>query len=84
VTTKTPRVLLINDEAPLRLMCRVNLESEGMALIEAADGFEGLDLARVEQPDLILLDTAMPGIDGWQVAQRLRERPRRERSLLHS
>ena len=69
------RVLVIGDEAPIRLLCRVNLEAEGMSVIEAGDGPGGLELARSEQPEVILLDVMMPGLDGWRVAERLLEDP---------
>ena len=65
------KVLVIDDEAPIRLLCRVNLEAEGMDVIEAADGPSGVDMARDERPDLILLDVMMPGLDGWRVAEQL-------------
>ena len=65
------RVLVIDDEAPIRLLCRVNLEAEGIEVLEAADGRSGLDLARAEHPDVVLLDVMMPGLDGWRVAEEL-------------
>jgi two-component system phosphate regulon response regulator PhoB len=65
------RVLVIDDEAPIRLLCRVNLAAEGMEVIEAADGATGLERARAEVPDVILLDVMMPGLDGWHVAEDL-------------
>ena len=65
------RILVIDDEAPIRLLCRVNLEAEGMQVIEAADGPSGLETARTSMPDVILLDVMMPGLDGWQVAEEL-------------
>jgi two-component system phosphate regulon response regulator PhoB len=65
------RVLVIDDEAPIRLLCRVNLEAEGMDVLEAADGPSGLDAAREHVPDVVLLDVMMPGLDGWQVAEEL-------------
>jgi DNA-binding response OmpR family regulator len=65
------RVLVIDDEAPIRLLCRVNLEAEGMDVLEAADGPTGLEKARAEHPDVILLDVMMPGLDGWRVAEEL-------------
>jgi DNA-binding response OmpR family regulator len=65
------RVLVIDDEAPIRLLCRVNLEAEGMEVLEAADGPSGLEKARSETPDVILLDVMMPGLDGWRVAEEL-------------
>jgi DNA-binding response OmpR family regulator len=67
------RVLVIDDEAPIRLLCRVNLEAEGIHVLEAADGKTGLDLAREAQPDVVLLDVMMPGLDGWRVAEELLE-----------
>jgi DNA-binding response OmpR family regulator len=67
------RVLVIDDEAPIRLLCRVNLEAEKMDVLEAADGPTGLAVAREQHPDVVLLDVMMPGLDGWQVAERLLE-----------
>jgi DNA-binding response OmpR family regulator len=65
------RVLVIDDEAPIRLLCRVNLEAEGMQVLEASDGPSGLEKARAERPDVILLDVMMPALDGWRVAEQL-------------
>src|ERR687884_1453650 len=65
------KVLVIDDEAPIRLLCRVNLEAERMEVIEAADGPTGLEKARSENPDVVLLDVMMPGLDGWRVAEEL-------------
>jgi DNA-binding response OmpR family regulator len=65
------KVLVIDDEAPIRLLCRVNLEAEGIAVLEAPDGPSGLETARRELPDVILLDVMMPGLDGWRVAEEL-------------
>jgi len=64
-------VLVVDDEAPIRLLCRVNLEAEKMTVLEAADGDKGLELARAEHPDVILLDVMMPGRSGWEVAEEL-------------
>jgi two-component system alkaline phosphatase synthesis response regulator PhoP len=69
------RVLVIDDEAPIRLLCRVNLEAEGMQVLEAADGPTGLEEARREKPDVILLDVMMPALDGWRVAEHLLDDP---------
>ena len=69
------RVLVVDDEAPIRLLCRVNLEAEQMDVLEAADGLSGLEAARRERPDVILLDVMMPGLDGWRVAEELLEDP---------
>jgi DNA-binding response OmpR family regulator len=67
------RVLVIDDEAPIRLLCRVNLEAEGIQVLEAGDGRTGLGVAQDEQPDVVLLDVMMPGLDGWRVAEELLE-----------
>ncbi len=67
------KVLVIDDEEPIRLLCRVNLEAEGMDVLEAADGPTGLEHAREQAPDVILLDVMMPGLDGWRVAEELLE-----------
>jgi DNA-binding response OmpR family regulator len=64
-------VLIIDDEAPIRLLCRVNLEAEGMDVLEAPDGRAGLEAAREHVPDAILLDVMMPSLDGWAVAEEL-------------
>jgi DNA-binding response OmpR family regulator len=66
-------VLVIDDEAPIRLLCRVNLEAEGMDVLEAPNGPSGLELARENGPDVVLLDVMMPGLDGWRVAEQLLE-----------
>jgi two-component system alkaline phosphatase synthesis response regulator PhoP len=72
---ESPRVLVVDDEAPIRLLCRVNLEAEDMTVLEAADGISGLEVARTERPDVILLDVMMPGLDGWRVAEQLLDDP---------
>ncbi len=67
------RILVIDDDSVfLRLLDRV-LTHEGYAVLKASDGQEGLRLLFAARPDLVLLDVAMPGMDGWQVCQRIRE-----------
>jgi DNA-binding response OmpR family regulator len=68
-----PKVLIVALELPLRMLHRFNLEVQGLSVIEAEDGFAGLELARRERPDLILLDVMMRGLDGWQLAEELRQ-----------
>jgi DNA-binding response OmpR family regulator len=65
------RALVIDDEPPIRLLCRVNLEADGIEVIEALDGPSGVSVARAERPDVIILDVMMPGLDGWHVAEQL-------------
>jgi DNA-binding response OmpR family regulator len=69
-------VLVVDDDAPIRLLCRVNLEAEGMEVIEAADGTDGLEKARSASPDVVLLDVMLPKLDGWRVAEALLEDPK--------
>jgi CheY-like chemotaxis protein len=66
------RVLIVDDDASVRLVCAVNLAAEGLHVLEAADGCDGLEQARSERPDLVLTDVTMPGLDGFQLAERLR------------
>jgi CheY-like chemotaxis protein len=66
------RVLIVDDESPIRLVCRVNLTSVGFETVEAETGEAALEIVRTERPDLILLDIMLPGLDGWKVAEELR------------
>jgi len=70
-----PRVLVADDEPAMRVLCRVNLQVEGVEVLEARDGSEALEIAMRERPDLVLLDVMMPEIDGWEVARSLAEDP---------
>ena len=65
------KVLVADDETPIRLLVRVNLEAEGFQVIEASDGRQSVEVARAELPDIILLDVMMPYKDGWEVAEEL-------------
>ena len=69
--TAEGRILIVDDESAIRLVCRLNLDAVGFQTLEAPDGETALELARSEHPDLILLDIMLPGIDGWGVAEEL-------------
>jgi two-component system nitrogen regulation response regulator NtrX len=69
-----PKILVIDDEEDIRKSLRMILEYEGHVCLVAANSQEGLDLARREEPDVILLDIKMPLTDGLEVLQRLKER----------
>ncbi|HET6776873.1 MAG TPA: response regulator [Actinomycetota bacterium] len=66
------RVLVVDDEPDVLLLCRLNLEQRGHEVLEAPNGDQALDLARDGTPDLVVLDLMLPGIDGYQVLQALR------------
>lgn len=66
-------VLVVEDEGRLAETLRYNLEGEGFRVRTAADGLEGLSLARAHQPDLVLLDLMLPKLDGLGVLRGIRE-----------
>jgi two-component system response regulator ResD len=68
-------VLLVEDEAPIRAICRFNLELAGIEVLEAGDGRAGLERARRETPDVVVLGVMMPGLSGWRVAEMLLDDP---------
>ncbi len=70
------RLLIIEDEAPMRIALVETLAAEGYRVRSAADGLAGLELACTETFDLILLDVMMPGLDGFAVCRELRKRGR--------
>ncbi|MDX1511275.1 MAG: response regulator [Nitriliruptorales bacterium] len=67
--TSRGRVLVVDDEPDVLLLCRVNLEFEGYEVEEASNGEEALDKIRANPPDAVLLDVMMPKVDGWQVLE---------------
>lgn len=69
------RILVIEDENDIRQLLRFNLEREGFAVLEAADGLGGLHKATSELPDLVVLDLMLPGMDGCDVCRRLKAQP---------
>jgi CheY-like chemotaxis protein len=70
------RILLVDDEAPIRLAVQICLELNNQwEVLVATSGQEGLEMAAIEQPDVILLDIVMPEMDGLTFLQRLRSHP---------
>jgi two-component system, OmpR family, alkaline phosphatase synthesis response regulator PhoP len=63
------RVLVVDDEPDVLLLCRVNLEFEGYEVVEASDGEEAMERLREQRFDVVLLDVMMPKMDGWQVLE---------------
>jgi CheY-like chemotaxis protein len=70
------RVLVIDDDDDIRMLVRLSLQRVGgLEVIEAANGREGVELARAERPDAILLDVMMPEMDGPSAVRELRASP---------
>ena len=72
--TEGPLVLVVDDDAALRELIRVSLSLDGYTVREAASAEEALAAIEDTAPDLVLLDVVMPGVDGWQMLQRMQER----------
>lgn len=66
------KILTIDDDPAMTDLISLLLRSYGLEAIAANDGQHGLELARSENPDLIMLDLTMPGIDGWQICKEIR------------
>jgi len=73
--TAAPLVLVVDDHEDSRIIARLVLEAAGFRVREAANGVTGLSLATALEPSVMLLDLILPGIDGWEVARRLRRDP---------
>ncbi len=67
------RVLVVDDEPNIREMIAINLQREGLEVAFAEDGLGAVDTARAYQPDLIVLDIMMPGMDGFDVCRTIRQ-----------
>jgi two-component system cell cycle response regulator len=75
MSEKKKKILFIEDEPDQIMMISLRLQKSDYAVISATDGEQGLKMAAAEKPDLILLDVIMPGMDGFEVARRLRSSP---------
>jgi excisionase family DNA binding protein len=69
-----PLVLVVDDEASVREVVRINLEMEGYTVREASNADEGLSAVEDDAPDLILIDVMMPEVDGWEMLRRVQAR----------
>jgi len=67
------RILVVDDDPDIRGLLRVLLDGRGYSVTEARDGNEALRVFFDERPNLVLLDVGMPGLDGWQTLERIRE-----------
>ena len=71
----TKRILVVEDQEDNRKIVRDLLSSAGYEVIEATTGTEGVAVAEVETPDLILMDIQLPGIDGYEAARQIKANP---------
>lgn len=72
------KILVIDDDVAINELIKVNLELNGYNVLQAYDGTTGFAIAKQELPDLIILDVMMPEVDGYTVAQRIRQNPTTE------
>ena len=68
-----PSILIIEDEPDIRRLIGIRLRHAGYETLEAVDGIEGLRILHERRPSLVILDIGLPGMDGWQVLQRIRD-----------
>ncbi len=71
-----PKILIVDDDSDNREILRARLQKGGYEILEAINGTSGLDAARTQNPDLVILDVMMPKMDGWQVCRALRDDPK--------
>ncbi len=69
------KILIVEDHTDMRELLTWQVELMGFAAVTAKQGSEGLQKAQSENPDLIILDIMMPGMDGWQAARELKDNP---------
>ena len=72
MNSPSPTLLVVEDDDNIAEPLLFGLQSEGFGVLHAADGLTGLDLARRQQPDLVILDVMLPGLDGFAVCRTLR------------
>lgn len=68
-------VVVVDDEADIRFIVRMNLEAEGFHVVECANGAEAIEAIRRTKPAVVICDVMMPGTDGYGVLQAVREEP---------
>ena len=73
LSLRTPKILVAEDNADIRLMMKMLLCMKGYHVVEASDGQEAMDVARAEQPDIILMDLQLPRLNGFAVARFVRQ-----------
>jgi len=69
------KILVVDDDSAINELIKINLELVGYSVVQALDGTKGFALAKQELPNAIVLDVMMPEVDGYTVAQRIRQNP---------
>ena len=69
------KILVVDDDIAINELIKINLELNGYSVVQAFDGIEGFAIAKQELPSLVILDVMMPDVDGYTVAQRMRQHP---------
>jgi DNA-binding response OmpR family regulator len=75
MSTLPQKILIIEDDVFLNELMAKKLIEEGFDVIKATNGEEGIDFAKKEKPDLILLDLILPGMDGFEILEKMKEEP---------
>lgn len=68
-----PKVMIVEDEVSIRGFIKINLERNNFSVVEASSGEEALEKIPIENPQIVILDVMLPGIDGFQICERLRK-----------
>jgi DNA-binding response OmpR family regulator len=66
------KILVVDDETDVRRLIEVKLKKEGFEVVTAADGVEGVEMAKAENPDLIVMDVMMPRLDGYSATKQIK------------
>jgi DNA-binding response OmpR family regulator len=69
------KILVVDDNADMREIMQLYMGGQGFTVVIAGDGIEGIEVARLENPDLIVTDASMPILDGIEMVKRLRNQP---------
>lgn len=78
------KILVIDDEVHLRKLYHAELSSEGYQVVMADNGFEGIKICEDEDPDLVIVDIRMPGMDGLETISRILNLERKRPVIIHT
>ena len=76
------KILIVEDDPGSRRLTEFTLKREGYEVLTAGNGLEGLNRINRDHPDLVVLDVMLPGIDGYEIARRIRSQPETEKLLI--